>query len=211
MGKEDDVENMEKDESDKPLQPVVIIENCGQINEGEDDGCVVDEKDPYPLFPESSTVADKISAANAIRELGNVEFKEGNMPKAIAKYDKALRYLQEEFSSPQEEVDMAKARASCLSNRAACHLKLKNYTKVVADCQAVLSIESDNVKAHFRMAQAYEQPSAVHDLELAKKYYTEASKLSPDDKAIKQYLERCKKALVAERQKMSQKFSKMFG
>jgi hypothetical protein len=60
--------------------------------------------------------------AAKIREIGNDRFKENKFAEAVAKYDKCLRYLQEEFPSPDEEKQLKEARLPVLLNRAACQV-----------------------------------------------------------------------------------------
>lgn len=42
----------------------------------------------------------------------------------------------------------------CRSNKAACHLQLKDYDDAAKECSIVLRDEPENVKVLFRLAQA---------------------------------------------------------
>lgn len=134
--------------NDKPMKDVVIV-NCGELREGEDDGVRTDPDDPWPAFPTDAnpdqydlTANQKVEASEAIRNLGNARFKAGDFMGAISKYrcgrvhaiwhlfvspnlifcSKALRYLQEEHPSPEEAKNIAAKRNLALANRAACYL-----------------------------------------------------------------------------------------
>lgn len=92
------IEDQSVDETSKPQRPVLIVD-CGELAPGQADGVEVDPRDPYPSFPadcpQSLQVADKIAISNSIRNLGNEMFKQGKWHEALAKYSKALRYIQE--------------------------------------------------------------------------------------------------------------------
>lgn len=189
---------------DKPHDDVIIAD-CGELKEGEDDGIVVDPNDPYPLFPLDLTDAQCLEQAEKIRQMGNDNFKAKDFKGAVAKYSKAIRYL-----SDADEMDEAvlKARAASHNNRSACYLHLEQHSLALDDCNEVLAIEAANPKAHFRKGQAL---LTLKNYEEAKTSLTEAHKLMPNDKRVAQYLARAKKLVVAARKKEAQKYSKMFG
>jgi len=135
-------------------------------------------------------------------------FKEGHFQQAVDKYSKALRYLEEEFPSAEEKKEFALARVLVLLNRAACYNKLPNSaSKAAADCEAVLAIDGDNAKAHFRLAQSLQ---ISKDLEGAVKHFQRSATLQPDA-GTTAALEKARKALAEERKKQSDKYKKMFG
>jgi len=205
------LENTPKGEGDKPVDACTIAK-CGQLQPGEADGVVVDEKDPYPLVPEAHEppllVPGLIEAAGVIRALGNEFFKAQQWSKAVAKYAKALRYLVEETPSPEEQTDLDQAACKVKGNRAACFLKLQKFSEAAADCQWVVDHDSSNAKAHFRLGQANmgrkDYDSALSALEQAKE-------LMPDDKSVQAHLDRCKKLVAIAQKKEAKKYSKMFG
>ncbi|RWR95038.1 Peptidyl-prolyl cis-trans isomerase [Cinnamomum micranthum f. kanehirae] len=108
--------------------------------------------------------AEKIEAAGK-KEEGNASFKVGKYARASKKYEKRrrsnLRFL----------------RPLVISTMLACKLKLKDYKEAVKLCSKVLEIDSRNVKALYRRAQAYIQ---LVDLDLAALVGAQASFLSID-------------------------------
>ncbi|PWA62456.1 hypothetical protein CTI12_AA194020 [Artemisia annua] len=122
------------------------------------------------------------AAASKKKEEGYVFFK------ASGKYLKA--------SKRYEKVDKKQARtliASCCLNNAACKLKLKDYKQAVKLCTKsmdddvkgllqVLEIESKNVKALYRRAQAY---ISLVDLDLAELDIKIALEIDPDNRDVK--------------------------
>lgn len=73
-------------------------------------------------------------------------------------------------------------KVTCNLNNAACKLKLKDYTQAEKLCTKVLEIESQNVKALYRRAQAYIQTA---DLELAELDIKKALDIDPNNRDVK--------------------------
>lgn len=121
------IENV-KVTGDKP-DVKVVIDNCGEIKEGADDGTMVDDGtgDKYPIFPdeiEGITTAQRIEISNELKLIGNQQLKEKNFGKAIEKYKKSLVYLnvtpddepeKEEEESDDEEEEPVKNEGGCCS------------------------------------------------------------------------------------------------
>jgi len=207
-----EVESQPANGDNKPNLDCKIVA-CGQLAAGADDGVKVDNSDPYPTYPQDSTtplqVGDKIAAALAIRNLGNALFKEGKYLDAVKKYDKALRYLTEEYPSPAEEEKIQGARVPVLLNRAACNVKLQSgVDRVLADCHEVLKYEKDNAKAHYRIGEVY---MAAKDYEEAKNAFSAAHRILPDDRGIAQHLNQARQKVAEKRKEEASRYSKMFG
>ncbi|KAK9055628.1 hypothetical protein SSX86_026713 [Deinandra increscens subsp. villosa] len=126
---------------------------------------------------------EKIEAAGKKKEEGNSLFKAGKYFKASKRYEKAAKYIEYDSSFGDEEKKQAKAlKVSCNLNNAACKLKLKDYKQAEKLCTKVLEIESKNVKALYRRAQAYIH---VADLELAELDVKKALEIDPDNRDVK--------------------------
>ncbi|XP_042515821.1 peptidyl-prolyl cis-trans isomerase FKBP62-like isoform X2 [Macadamia integrifolia] len=126
---------------------------------------------------------EKIEAAGKKKEDGNALFKAGKYARASKKYEKAAKYIEYDSSFSEEEKKQAKAlNATCNLNNAACKLKLKDYKEAEKLCTKVLDIESGNVKALYRRAQAYIQ---MADLELAELDIKKALEIDPNNRDVK--------------------------
>lgn len=126
---------------------------------------------------------EKIEAAGKKKEEGNVCFKAGKYAKASKRYEKAAKYIEYDTSFGEEEKKQAKAlKVSCNLNNAACKLKLKDYKQTEKLCTKVLELESTNVKALYRRAQAYIN---VADLDLAELDIKKALEIDPDNRDVK--------------------------
>jgi tetratricopeptide (TPR) repeat protein len=138
---------------------------------------ILAELNKTPLFMTSLEDNDDLEALKALayegtalevaagfKERGNESFKEKGFKDAKEFYGKGIQVLLLEVRKRQKGEGEAKDKEEikkevgilemCLVNRAACHLKLKNYRSCVQDCGSALRINVKNVKAYFRSAEA---------------------------------------------------------
>uniref|UniRef100_A0A7C9ADX6 peptidylprolyl isomerase n=1 Tax=Opuntia streptacantha TaxID=393608 RepID=A0A7C9ADX6_OPUST len=151
---------------------------------------------------------EKIEAAAKKKEEGNALFKAGKYGRASKRYEKAVKYIEYDSSFSDEEKKQAKAlKISCNLNTAACKLKLKEYKQAEKLCTKVLEMDSMNVKALYRRAQAY-----IHlaDLELAEFDIKKALEIDPDNREVKLEYKMLKEKMREFNKKDAQFYSKMF-
>ncbi|KAK8541610.1 hypothetical protein V6N13_137789 [Hibiscus sabdariffa] len=138
----------------------------------------VKEKESWDL-----NTQEKIETAGKKKEEGNVLFKVGKYVRASKRYEKAVKYIEYDTSFGEEEKKQTRAlKVACNLNNAACKLKLKDYKQAEKLCTKVLELESTNVKALYRRAQAYIQ---LADLDLAEIDIKKALELDPDNREVK--------------------------
>ncbi|XP_027081237.1 70 kDa peptidyl-prolyl isomerase isoform X1 [Coffea arabica] len=138
----------------------------------------VNEKESWDM-----NAQEKIEAAGKKKEEGNVWFKAGKYARASKRYEKGVGFVEYDSSFSDEEKQQAKLlKISCNLNNAACKLKLKDYKEAVKLCTKVLDIDSRNVKALYRRAQAYIQ---LVELELAEQDIKKALEIDPDNRDVK--------------------------
>ncbi|GMI71837.1 hypothetical protein like AT5G48570 [Hibiscus trionum] len=126
---------------------------------------------------------EKIEAAGKKKEEGNALFKAGKYERASKIYEKAVRFIDYDSSFSDEEKKQAKLlKVTCNLNNAACKLKLKDYKQAEKLCTKVLELDSRNVKALYRRAQAYIQ---LADLDLAEADIKKALEIDPDNRDVK--------------------------
>ncbi|KAG5849102.1 protein unc-45 homolog A-like [Anguilla rostrata] len=110
----------------------------------------------------------------SLREEGNSHFKNGNIEGALCCYTKALN-----LSGNQSE------SAILYRNRAACYLKLEDYTKAEADASKALDTDPGDVKARFRRAQAMQKLGRLDQAFLDAQ---KCAQLDPKNKAFQDML-----------------------
>ncbi|CAI9776600.1 unnamed protein product [Fraxinus pennsylvanica] len=148
---------------------------------------------------------EKIEAAGKKKEEGNVLFKAGKYVRASKRYEKAAKYIEYDTSFSEEEKKQSKAlKITCNLNNAASKLKLKDYKQAEKLCTKVLELESTNVKALYRRAQAY---TNMADLDLAKFDIKKALEIDPDNRDVKlEY-----KALKQKEKEFNKKDAQFYG
>ncbi|RZC47205.1 hypothetical protein C5167_040166 [Papaver somniferum] len=149
--------------------------------------------------------AEKIVAAGRKKEEGNALFKAGKYARASKRYEKAAKFI--EYDSPfseEEKREVKTLKVSCNLNNAACKLKLKSYKEAEKLCTKVLEIESRNVKALYRRAQAYIN---LVDFDLAELDIKKALEIDPNNRDVKMEY----KVLKEKVKEYNKKDAKFFG
>ncbi|KAI2648510.1 hypothetical protein H4Q32_018631 [Labeo rohita] len=112
--------------------------------------------------------------SSTLREEGNNHFKAGDVQQALSCYTKALK-----ISDCQSE------NAVLYRNRAACYLKLEDYTKAEADATKALDVDQGDLKARFRRAQALQKLGRLDQAFLDAQ---KCAQLEPKNKAFQDLL-----------------------
>ncbi|KAI9324669.1 cyclophilin-like domain-containing protein [Zopfochytrium polystomum] len=235
------IENLPTGANDKPNEAVVIAD-AGVYAEGEDPlaqtgTAAPEDGDVYEEYPEDQggekTPEALLRIAGEVKGFGNAHFKKGALKEAVAKYEKAIRYLTEIHPDPLDIEELTveqrkqyySTKVSCLLNAAMCHVKLGANTPAIASATSVLTLASelgssttatthgiavssqDQCKALFRRGQAHltrkELEEAVEDL-------TRAAGLAPEDKLVARELAVAQKAVRERAEKEKKAFAKMF-
>ncbi|XAR48782.1 Peptidylprolyl isomerase [Bertholletia excelsa] len=151
--------------------------------------------------------SEKIEAA-CKKEEGNALFKAGKYERASRRYEKAVNFVEYDTTFSDEEKQQAKLlKLTSYLNNAACKLKLKDYKQVEKLCTKVLEIDSRNVKALYRRAQAYIQ---LVDLDLAELDIKKALEIDPDNRDVKSEYRMLKEKVKEYKKKEAQFYGNMF-
>ncbi|CAO3567443.1 unnamed protein product [Mortierella alpina] len=217
-----EIERTKKGDGDAPLEPVIIAD-CGELAEGEDDGVAApDAGDKYADWPDDyegpKEDKDLVVIAQDLKNLGNSFFKSGDYAKAQRKYQKAIRYLSEKpvfdaDDAPELVKEFYAVKIPCYLNRGFCALKLDRPQMTIKDMTVVLEMDpqylsaADKTKAYFRRGSAYLK---LNDLESAKADLEQAKKLSPKDPGVLRELEVVQAKLTDRRNKEKKAYAKMF-
>merc|ERR1712007_211512 len=117
-------------------------------------------KDHYSMNEE-----EKVGFGTSRKEMGSTLFKRGRTALALEKYKKVAEMFSY-IDSMKDETMKTKAKELkrlCELNKAACFLKLKEYTEAKKAGGVVLKDEPNNVKAMCRKAQACYQMKYIED------------------------------------------------
>ncbi|KAL2529503.1 Peptidyl-prolyl cis-trans isomerase FKBP62 [Forsythia ovata] len=151
---------------------------------------------------------ERIEAAVRKKEEGNQLFKIGKYQRAGKKYDKAAEYVSEDVVFTDDDQKLVKTlRLSCWLNGAACSLKLNDFQEVIKLCSKVLDVESCNVKALYRRAQAYMK---VAELLLAELDIKKAIEVDPQNREVKLIQKNLKNLLEESNRRDAKLYTAMF-
>ena len=216
------IENLRTESGDRPTSPVVITD-CGELTG--DEALKANEKtpdatgDPHEDYPEDyGTDLDAktvLKIATDCKDFGNKAFKAGDLAVAVGKYEKGLRYLNEEPELDKEPETTGQAltalRFSLNNNAALLNIKLEAWEDAIRHATNALDVkgtaDADRAKAFYRRGVGYvrskDEESALGDLEAA-------HKLAPNDSAVANELRAVQTKVAAKSAKAKAAFKKFF-
>lgn len=216
------IENLPTQSGDKPNQDITIT-SCGELSGDEGDTATQkaadstgDKYEDYPDDNERELGAQEIvKIASDLKEYGNKAFKSGDVALGLEKYQKGIRYLNEESKldnePPETKKSMDALRFTLNSNSALLSNKLKEFRDGLRFATAAFEVmgitDAEKAKALYRRAIAEfglkDEDAALADLE-------EANKLVPGDPAVVKELAQVKKASAERAKKEKAAYSKFF-
>lgn len=216
------IENLPTQSGDKPVKEAVIAD-CGELSG--DAALAADVKQPdamgdqYEDFPEDcgeELGAQKIlTIATACKEFGNKAFKAGDVNLGLGKYEKGLRYLNEDpdlnEEPPTTKQTLDALRFSLNNNAALLSTKQEAWADAVRYATSALAVagtsDADRAKAFYRRGFAHvrakDEESALKDLE-------EAHRLAPNDGVVAKELSAVKAKAAARAAKEKAAYKKFF-
>ncbi|KAK7756033.1 cytochrome P450 monooxygenase 41 [Diatrype stigma] len=234
------IENLSTTSGDRPTKPAVIADSGELTGDEATPGAEAKQPDalgdPYEDFPEdqvsdgpSLTATQVLEIAAACKDFGNKAFKAGDAAVALDKYQKGLRYLNEEPEVSSEGAEEGKEgsdgkaaatatkqaldalRFSLNSNSALMNIKLAAWEDAERSASAALAVpgasDADRAKALFRrgfaLVRLRDEDEAVAALE-------QARKLAPNDAAVAKELDAVKKQAAARAAKEKAAYKKFF-
>nr|XP_043621061.1 peptidyl-prolyl cis-trans isomerase CYP40-like [Erigeron canadensis]XP_043621062.1 peptidyl-prolyl cis-trans isomerase CYP40-like [Erigeron canadensis] len=217
MGVVKSIEHVAIDDNDCPVPEVVIVD-CGEIKEGQDDGIgnFFKDGDMYPDWPADLDDAPNqllwwLDAVDLIRASGNEAFKKQDYKMALRKYKKAVRYLDvcwdKEGVDDDRSISMGKKKATIFTNSSACKLKLGDPKGALIDTEFALRDSDNNAKAWFRQGQAY---MALNEVDAALESFKKAKELEPNDAGIKRELQIALRRVADRVEKEKKAYSRIF-
>ncbi|KAI9012487.1 hypothetical protein CLU79DRAFT_838980 [Phycomyces nitens] len=143
----------------------------------------------------AESIKQKIAVALAKKEEGNGFYKQGAIEQALFSYRKGREYVVDVWDCEPEDLNLAREITIALhANIAACYMKMRDWDKAIEVCQKVLDRDPRNVKACYRIGQAYYEKD---DYENGIGFVTIGLRANPDSKELQTLLA----ALEAKRDK----------
>ncbi|NXS90742.1 FKBP4 isomerase, partial [Jacana jacana] len=151
---------------------------------------------------------EKLEQSCIVKERGTQYFKEGKYKRAALQYKKIVSWLEHESGlSDEEDIKAKSLRLAAHLNLAMCHLKLKEYSQALENCNKALELDSNNEKGLFRRGEAH---LAVNDFELARGDFQKVIQIYPSNKAAKVQLVTCQQKIREQHEKEKKMYANMF-
>lgn len=216
------IENLTTQSGDRPAKEAQITD-CGELTG--DAALAADVKqpdamgDPFEDFPEDSTdtldAPTVLKIASACKDYGNKAFKAGNFSVGLDKYQKGLRYINEEpelEGQPETlKLELESLRFSLNNNSALLNIKLEAWDDAVRSATSALEVagvkDKDRAKALYRRGYSNVR---LKDEEAALRDLNEANTLTPGDSAITNELGALKTKAAARAAKEKAAYKKFF-
>jgi FKBP-type peptidyl-prolyl cis-trans isomerase/tetratricopeptide (TPR) repeat protein len=150
----------------------------------------------------------RLVVANQMKEEGNQFFKQQRYELALKRYKRGVDLLSSDHKFNEDQKEQAKKLKVALHNNiAVIEFKRKNIKDVIKHCNKSLEIQSNNVKALVKRAQAH---AANGDYDLAIQDLMKALEFEPESAPIKQELARMKQEQRKIDEKQREMYSRMF-
>lgn len=111
---------------------------------------------------------------------------------ALRTYEEALETLQRESGANQTEKQTS-LLVSLLNNKALVYMKMNEWTRSIDECELVLSLDSQNMKALMRRGTCFQK---MKNWRRAKRDYEVVVGLDPESKEAKETLMKIKSAIA---------------
>ncbi|XP_063726054.1 AH receptor-interacting protein-like isoform X2 [Symsagittifera roscoffensis] len=167
------------------------------------------EPDSYEKETWTMSDQEKISRISNLREIGNEDFRNGDVDKASKQYYEAIALLDQlilkEKPGSSEHTKLNNTRCPLLLNFSQCCFEKEEFYKVICHTTEVLEHQPENVKAYFKRAKAHK---AVHDYKQAIDDMTKAMELNPNLEQVAVSFINSIKEIQAENDKADEKLFK---
>ena len=150
--------------------------------------------------------SEKVARGSDLKERGLKCIKRGDYDKATEYYERLLKHV----TSTKDESDFTEGlplRIAGNLNAALCYLKTKNFTKARTKAENATKLDKNNVKAHFRLGEAY---MGLKEYRQAVKAYESALKLEPGNTSAKKQLEVSRTLAKKQTEKEKKLYSSIF-
>ncbi|XP_064538072.1 FK506-binding protein 59 [Drosophila montana] len=149
--------------------------------------------------------SERVAEAKVYKEKGTNYFKKDNFELAIKMYNKCKNLLPSIKDNTSDEVKALKVATH--SNIALCHQKSNDHFEAKQECNAVLELDANNVKALYRRGQCN---LIINELEDALEDFLKVIELEPGNKAAANHVVICKQKLKQNKDKEKKLYANMF-
>ena len=193
-----------------------VLSRCfDDVNETNDRSLVVVTLLHMPAAPLASPLlspVDHLDRASLLKCRAAKLVKASQWWLAARRYSRAIRHTVFGLTCKELDdslrADLLDVRTKCHLNLAACQLSLHDMHRVIKNCEHVLEVQSDNVKALYRRGRAL---TAINEHEKAEADLVRALELEPDNRQIARQYDQLKSIMQKQRQYYHNALKSMFG
>ncbi|XP_023177091.1 FK506-binding protein 59 [Drosophila hydei] len=149
--------------------------------------------------------SERVAEAKVYKEKGTNYFKKDNFELAIKMYNKCKNLLPSIKDNTSDEVKALKVAVH--SNIALCHQKSNDHFEAKTECNAVLELDVNNVKALYRRGQCN---LVINELKDALEDFQRVIQLEPGNKAAANHIVICKQKIKQNKDKEKKLYANMF-
>ncbi|XP_039490684.1 FK506-binding protein 59 [Drosophila santomea] len=147
---------------------------------------------------------ERLAEAKVYKEKGTNYFKKENWALAIKMYTKCKNLLP---STADTNEEVKRVKVATHSNIALCHQKSNDHFEAKQECNAVLALDENNIKALYRRGQCN---LTINELEDALEDFQKVIQLERANKAAANQVIICKQKLKESKNKEKKLYANMF-
>ncbi|KAI8089776.1 uncharacterized protein BX664DRAFT_359292 [Halteromyces radiatus] len=157
----------------------------------------------------TETPAYRIKMATELKVKGNDHYKKGQIDEALTIYKQANDYIinMDDKVAKEDHEKVQTISSSIFGNMAACYLKLHDWNSTIHSCEKVLELDAVNIKAYYRLGQAY---SEMNDIEEAVRWVKLGLKNIPNDESLRILYAQLEKKYLLWKNRNKEKYKNMF-
>ncbi|CAH3148927.1 unnamed protein product, partial [Porites evermanni] len=149
-----------------------------------------------------------LRVANSEREAGNDFYKRKQVNRAINKYLKAIKILEDcHLQNADQERWMNEVLLKIYLNAAHCSLELAQPARAIKYAKKAIGIDPRNAKALYRMGKAYMKEG---EFDRSREWFKKAQRYEPNNKAINDALKDLEKKVEQFRSLEKERCKRMF-
>lgn len=146
---------------------------------------------------------EKVELMAQYKEQGNYFYKQGDIDKAVAKWQKAIKLIQYDANWTEEEKQKKNVVAvACHSNLATLWAKQNEWDKVMTDTTEALKLQPTHIKCLFRQGQAFLHQDKFADAERVLLHGKQVDPMNVDIAKELANLKQMKRAIVEKEKKV---------
>lgn len=146
---------------------------------------------------------EKLEQAKLLKEQGNKYLKEGKLSLALKKYNRAKNFL----TGFKENEECNQLLIAVHSNLSLLYQKQNNNDEVIANCNKVLELDPNNIKALYRRGQV---KITTQDFDKAIADFNRVMELEPTNKAAQNQIAICNHKVSEYKAREKKLYSNMF-